>query len=110
MVSAGGLLTSSAASGDTPKGRGRGGPSPGGGGGPPPSKRPKVTGAGRGTGGKGGAASAPAVPALPPVEAGYQSDEEDTAIPMSYDEKRQVSSFYLSNQELLVDDSELYWI
>ena len=25
------------------------------------------------------------------MEAGYQSDEEDTAVPMSYDEKRQVS-------------------
>ena len=32
------------------------------------------------------------LPAPPPVvEAGYQSDEDDTAEPMSYDEKRQVS-------------------
>jgi len=76
---------------ETPKGRGRGGPSPAG---PPPSKRPKVQSApgGRGTGPKSkqpAAAPAPA-PGLP--EPGYQSDEEDTAVPMSYDEKRQLSS------------------
>ena len=68
---------------DTPKGRGRGGASLGG---PPPSKKPKVSGqAGRGAGGAKG--KPPAVPAEPD----YQSDEEDTAIPMSYDEKRQLS-------------------
>ena len=44
---------------------------------------------GRGAG-RGKAAAAASGPA-PAVEAGYQSDEEDTAVPMSYDEKRQVS-------------------
>ena len=68
---------------DTPKGRGRG-VAPGGG--PPPSKKPKVSGpAGRGTGG------AKAKPPTAAPEPDYQSDEEDTAIPMSYDEKRQLS-------------------
>ena len=72
---------------ETPKGRGRGGPSPGG----PPSKRPKLT-AGRGTSAKPKPVVAAPLPAPPPVvEAGYQSDEDDTAEPMSYDEKRQVS-------------------
>ena len=76
-----------------PAGRGRGGPSPGG----PPAKRAKVSGPGGGR----GAASKPKPPAppaplpalhtQPPVEAGYQSDEDDTAEPMSYDEKRQVT-------------------
>ena len=83
---------------DTPKGRGRGGPSPGG---PPPSKRPKVSGtpAGRGAGGAGpkkgpaGPSSAAAAAAAGLPEPGYQSDEEDTAVPMSYDEKRQVGFF-----------------
>merc|ERR1719270_145047 len=87
-------------SGDTPKGRGRGGPSPGGAGGQaPPSKRPKVAGGaggGRGAGGgkpgaKVGAGAAPVQSEPAPAEAGYQSDEEDTANPMSYDEKRQLS-------------------
>jgi len=84
-------------SNDTPKGRGRGGPSPGGGGQAPPSKRPKVAGGGRGAGGGkpgakvGGAAPAPVQSEPGPAEAGYQSDEEDTANPMSYDEKRQLS-------------------
>ena len=73
--------------GETPKGRGRGGPSPGG----PPSKRPKLN-AGRGAGTKPKPAPPAPLPAPPPVvEAGYQSDEDDTAEPMSYDEKRQVS-------------------
>ena len=68
---------------DTPKGRGRGGAA----GGPPPSKRPKMTGpAGRGAGGVKGKPAAVMAPDLD-----YQSDEEDTAIPMSYDEKRQLS-------------------
>jgi len=72
---------------ETPKGRGRGGPSPGG----PPSKRPKLT-AGRGTSAKPKPVVAAPLPAPPPVvEAGYQSDEDDTAEPMSYDEKRQLS-------------------
>ena len=67
---------------DTPKGRGRGGAGLGG---PPPSKKPKVGPAGRGAG--GAKVKTPAVSA----ELDYQSDEEDTAIPMSYDEKRQLS-------------------
>jgi len=76
-----------------PAGRGRGGPSPGG----PPAKRAKVSGPG---GGRGAAskpkppappAPLPALHSQPPVEAGYQSDEDDTAEPMSYDEKRQLS-------------------
>merc|ERR1719319_1575542 len=82
-------LVSPAASGvgdlshDTPKGRGRGGPA----GGPPPSKRPKMAGpAGRGA---GGVKAKPAAVVAPDLD--YQSDEEDTAIPMSYDEKRQLS-------------------
>ena len=75
---------------ETPKGRGRGGPSPAG---PPPSKRPKVQSApgGRGTGPKSKQAPAAPTPAPGLPEPGYQSDEEDTAVPMSYDEKRQVS-------------------
>lgn len=77
---------------DTPKGRGRGGPGLGG---PPPSKKPKVSGpAGRGAGGAKGkpaAAAAAAAAAVAALEPDYQSDEEDTAIPMSYDEKRQLS-------------------
>ena len=44
--------------------------------------------------GAGGAASG-----LP--EPGYQSDEEDTAIPMSYDEKRQVTQTECCLDELL---------
>ena len=85
---------------DTPKGRGRGrgigpppsGPSPVG---PPPSKRPKkMVPTGRGI--KKPAPQVPKVPgssgnAVLPVT-DYQSDEEDTAQPMSYDEKRQVST------------------
>jgi len=76
---------------ETPKGRGRGGPSPAG---PPPSKRPKVQSApgGRGTGPKSKQAPAAPTPAPGLPEPGYQSDEEDTAVPMSYDEKRQLSS------------------
>ena len=38
----------------------------------------------------GGAGAAPVQSEPGPAEAGYQSDEEDTANPMSYDEKRQV--------------------
>jgi len=74
---------------DTPKGRGRGrGVPPSG---PTPSKqRPKKIPVGRGR--------PPPVPAQPnsgPNNEGssvdYVSDEEDTAVPMSYDEKRQLS-------------------
>ena len=80
---------------DTPKGRGRGGPSPSG---PPPSKRPKMQGpGGRGAGVKKGPGAAAAAASAPPASTtssaaaeAYQSDDEDTAIPMSYDEKRQV--------------------
>ena len=82
---------------DTPKGRGRGrgvgphptGPSPVG---PPPSKKPKkMVPTGRGAKKPG-----PTVPKVPGggstvlAQTDYQSDEEDTAQPMSYDEKRQV--------------------
>merc|ERR1719233_1350670 len=84
---------------DTPKGRGRGrgigpppvGPSPPVG--PPPSKRPKkMVPTGRGL--KKPGPQVPKVPGggsavLPQTD--YQSDEEDTAQPMSYDEKRQLS-------------------
>lgn len=74
---------------DTPKGRGRGGAGLGG---PPPSKKPKVSGpAGRGAGGAKGKPAAAAAAAAAALEPDYQSDEEDTAIPMSYDEKRQLS-------------------
>ena len=79
---------------ETPKGRGRGGPSPGG----PPSKRPKLNagGGGRAAGTKPKTVAPVPLPAPPPVvEAGYQSDEDDTAEPMSYDEKRQVSQAQL---------------
>ena len=83
---------------DTPKGRGRGrgiGPPPAGPSppvGPPPSKRPKkMVPTGRGLKKPG-----PPVPKVPGggsavlPQTDYQSDEEDTAQPMSYDEKRQV--------------------
>merc|ERR1719192_3214166 len=75
--------------------------------GPPPSKRPKPSArpaskakAQGPKGPQGAGASQVAVPKPPPVPASgsavapsldYQSDEEDTAQPMSYDEKRQLS-------------------
>ena len=75
--------------------------------GPPPSKRPKPAARpaskSKTQGMKGqqtATSSQPAVPKPPPVAAAgaavapaldYQSDEEDTAQPMSYDEKRQLS-------------------
>ena len=46
---------------------------------------------GRGTGPKSKQPPAAPTPAPGLPEPGYQSDEEDTAVPMSYDEKRQVS-------------------
>ena len=74
-------------------------------GGPPPSKRSKPAarpGSKSKTGGLKQTTSSnqPAVPKPPPIAASasavapaldYQSDEEDTAQPMSYDEKRQLS-------------------
>ena len=75
--------------------------------GPPPSKRPKPSArpaskakAQGSKGPQGAGVSQVAVPKPPPVPASgsavapsldYQSDEEDTAQPMSYDEKRQLS-------------------
>ena len=51
-------------------------------------------GAGRGVGKKpiGPGVAKPGGPPAGIPETGYQSDEEDTAVPMSYDEKRQVQS------------------
>ena len=47
---------------------------------------------GRGTGPKSKEPPAAPIPAPGLPEPGYQSDEEDTAVPMSYDERRQLSS------------------
>jgi len=87
------LPPGSNALGDTPKGRPQPQERPVG---PPPAKKAKkmVPGSNRpgpasakksGTGAAGGQTN------VPPSLLDYESDEEDTAVPMSYDEKRQLS-------------------
>jgi len=72
---------------ETPKGRGRGRGTPmGPAGGGSAVKRPKKTPAG-----PVGRGRPPPVPGEEGSSLEYQSDEEDTAVPMSYDEKRQLS-------------------
>jgi len=87
-------VTPAAATMDTPKGRGRGRGTPSG---PPAAKRPKKVPVGRGRPPPVPGPRPPPVPGPPGhINEGssmdYVSDEEDdTAVPMSYDEKRQLS-------------------
>jgi len=84
---------------ETPKGRGRGRGqtpvAPGSSGGAPASKRPRLNkDVGRGRGARkpaGAGRGAPPATNAPPGQFDYKSDDDDTAQPMSYDEKRQLS-------------------